>query len=480
MVDHWSDWDSTGRYRTRLRVVENGSSDGVARGSYTLTLFGSNGYTFYDWGTTGRVWIDGTLRTSWDGQIRPASAWSASSGVTLASGSWSCPGNRTIQVRSYFDARSTPDSYGPAQVQDTGDRSQSVGGGSSVTVPAKMSTPTVSGVDHDSALISWSYPSNGGSALDNIDLRVNRTNDPNSTSNAAWTNWVGLVTSKQLEGLPRNTQYYAFVRASNGIGEGPWSEGRAFKTSKYGPPSTPTGYGVTALTSETCYTTAPTVADNGGMSLSNLQIELNTSQSSSGAETLTAGAYKNIFLTDLVPDTQYYYRMRVYNAASSGGWSAWGGWVPFKTLADTPSAPPNISVSFISGSSAVISWDEPLTLRGSTPAGYQLRIATDTLFGNGLRSFSPGPDGSPLSIAQLSPGTTYYVQLWTVTNNGIGAYSVPITFTTLADSTNGLYSDFGSGPVFCEVWYNDAGTWKLCEPWQNVGDLSDDWKLGVL
>ena len=480
MADFWSAWDSSGRYRTRLRVWEDGSGGGQAKGYWDLTLFGSSNWTFYDWNTYGRVWIDGGLHAYWDNQKKPSSAWSASGGVVLASGSWGpTSGNRTIYVRSYFDARSTPDSYGPYQIQDTGDVGFAIGGGSAATVPGTMSAPTVSGVDHDSALISWTYPPNGGSALDDIDLHVNRTNNPTDPNGAAWYNWVGVVTSKQLENLPRNTQYYAFVRASNGVGEGGWSSGTAFKTSQYAPPSTPTGYGVTAVTSETCYTTAPTVSDNGGMALSNLQIQVNTTQSATGAETHTAGAYENIFIKDLVPGTQYYYRMRVYNAAPGGGWSEWGDWVGFTTLSNTPSAPTDIVTGFISGSGVVVSWDPPEYMRGSTLAVYQLRIATDDRFGNGLRSFAPGPDGSPFPISQLSPGTTYYVQLWAITDNGPGAYSTPVLFTTLADATSGLYLDFGTGPQFCEVWYNDEGVWKLCEPWQNVGTVSDDWKVGV-
>lgn len=63
---------------------------------------------------------------------------------------------------------------------------------------------------------------------------------------------------------------------------------------------------------------------------SNVQVQYNTSQSTSGAQSRSAGSWADVPVTGLNPGTKYYYRMRVSN--TEYGWGPWTTWKNFTTL----------------------------------------------------------------------------------------------------------------------------------------------------
>jgi hypothetical protein len=347
-------------------------------------------------------------------------------------------------------------------------------------VPGTMAAPTFSGIGPHAVTITWVAPSRGHADINNYDLHVCESAVHDPVTCTAWYNWTGsTATSKAFTDLKRNTVYFVAMRAQNGDGAGGWSPWASFTTSQFDIPSTPTGYGFSDKTSTSVYTTLPTIADNGGGSITGMEVEYNTTASSTGSTIVGASALRSILINNRAVGSAIYYRMRVRNSVTGGGWSAWGGWVNTTLLSNTPSQVATFTVDGIDDTEAVLHWTAPSTLNGATITGYALRVATNDAFSAGLQTFTVSASVFDKTLTTLVAGTTYYAQVWANSSNGLGGYSDILSFTTLAVSANGLYFDFGSGPVFCEVWYNDAGTFKLCEPWQNVGTVSDVWKVGV-
>lgn len=346
--------------------------------------------------------------------------------------------------------------------------------------PGTMDPPTFSGIGPHAVTINWVAPSRGHADINNYDLHVceSAVHDPvTCTAHYGWTG--STATSKNLTALKRNTTYYVALRAQNADGAGAWSPWASFTTSQYSVPSVPTGYSFTDKTSTSAYTTVPTITDNGGGPITGLEVEYNTTATSVGATTLSASSLRTFLINGRAVGSALYYRVRVQNSVVGGGWSAWGAWVNTTLLSNTPSQVATFTVDGIDDTEAVLHWTAPASLNGSTLTGYSLRVATNDSFSAGLQSFSLASTVLDKLVLGLTPGATYYAQVWATSNNGLGGYSNVLSFTTLAVSASGIYFDFGSGPVFCEVWYNDAGTFKLCEPWQNIGTVSDNWKAGV-
>ena len=75
----------------------------------------------------------------------------------------------------------------------------------------------------------------------------------------------------------------------------------------------------------------------------------------------------------------------------------------------------------------------------------------------------------------LQPGTKYYVQVWSNSNNGLGSYSPVTSFTTTgtAPSASSMWVRVGGvwrqGTLHLRV----GGVWKAVTPWVRV---SGSWR----
>lgn len=233
MAEYWSAWDGYGRYRIRLIVNETwtDAASNTSGGTWSLALFGASSWTFYGWTTTGSVVINGSTVASWNAQ-RPASAWTSTSGVTLASGTWggvghNSDGSKTISVSASYNATGTPDSYGPANTLSV---SGSLGLTDFSRIPAKPNAPTYSEILPTSVKVSWIAPSSPLS-ITNYDLHVCTSQEHTEAACAAHYNWTGNAsTSKTLTGLTPATTYYASIRAQNSDGTSVWSNWSSFTT----------------------------------------------------------------------------------------------------------------------------------------------------------------------------------------------------------------------------------------------------------
>ena len=282
----------------------------------------------------------------------------------------------------------------------------------------------------------------------------------------------GTLSLSTINGLTRATTYYARARVANAFGYSSYSQVLEFSTLAT-LPSAPSGYAVSDIASTTAYVTLPTVTDNGGTPLSDLRVQVNTSASATGATTVTVGSFRSAFLGDLVSGQLYYARLAVQNSGEGGGWSDYGPWVSFTTKTNVPTPPLNLDVTVTSNTTANVEWDPPLDLLGSTLLGYQLRLASNPAFSEGLRTLT-FPIGTDLvALDGLLEGTRYYVQARAQSSNGAGSYTSVGTFqmTGIAPDPQAQWLRIGASWKPGLLWLRVAGAWRQGVLWERVGGV---------
>jgi hypothetical protein len=259
-------------------------------------------------------------------------------------------------------------------------------------------------------------------------------------------------------GVLRNTLYYTRWQAVNSVGPSDWSGTTSVQTDVQ-LPSAPANYTAVDIGSTTAYSSLPSVSDNGGSSLINMTAQYNTTASSTGATTVTAGTYRAAFFSGLTANTTYWYRLAVTNGGTGGGIGPYGSWVSFTTKSNVPNPPGSVAASLLANTTARISWVAPTTLNGATINGYSLRVSSSPAFSTGSLVYTLG-NVLLQDLTGLQPGTTYYAQVWSTTTNGSGSYSTPISFLTT-----------GTAPAPAAFWNRIAGIWKPGILWLRVAGV---------
>ena len=117
-------------------------------------------------------------------------------------------------------------------------------------------------------------------------------------------------------------------------------------------------------------------------------------------------------------------------------------------------------------------WTAPSNLYGSTLTGYTVRAAPTPSFASATE-WTVGAAVLSKVMDGLQPGTTYYVQVFANSNNGVGSYSAVTQFTTTGTAPNpaAVWTRVGgvwrSGTLYLRV----AGVWKPVVPWQRIGGV---------
>ena len=266
---------------------------------------------------------------------------------------------------------------------------------------------------------------------------------------------------RTFNSLDRYTNYYSRYRVQNAIGWSDWSDTLSLQTLA-DVPTAPSGYNATDIASTTAYSGLPVVSDAGGAPLIGLRYQFATTQDVN-ATVNTLGRYGLPFMSGLVANTTYWYRIAVQNVA---GWSAWGPWISFATKSNVPGPPASVSVSGITDTTAQLNWAAPSNLYGATITGYTIRVAPNRDFGTGVVISSLGPDITNKVMDGLQPGTEYFAQVWSATSNGFGSYSAVQSFTTT-----------GTAPGAKPMWVRVAGAWRPGTPWVKVTGV---WRQGVV
>ena len=394
----------------------------------------------------------GSPITAWDLQ------YSASSGfypqTTVNSGGTSTIGGLTPNTTYWFRARGV-NALGPGAWSNVvSARTSDVPGGV---------TNTVGSVTYNSADVSFSGIANNGSAITDFELQLSTSSSFASILQSQL--GAGQPSIKTWTGLSRVTTYYHRIRLKNAYGWGPYTS-VSFSTPGQ-VPSAPSDYAASDVASTTAYITLPAVADNGGLELTGWQYALNTAASDTGATVVSSPDYIAPFLQGLTQGTVYYLKMLVRN---SRGDSVYGPWISFTTRADVPTPPAGLAVTAVTETTATASWSAPANLFGSTLWGYTLRFAQNKAFSKGLLEYTG--DGSMLSqaLTGLLPGTTYYVQVHSLSSKGPGSRSALVSFKTAGTAPNpqAMWMRVAGTWKGGTMWMRVAGTWKQVTLWQRI------------
>ncbi len=375
---------------TGTSYTDTGLSNGTSY-SYTVRAYNAAGWSGFSAATAG------TPRT-----VPAAPAITATAGNKQNTITWSAPANNGAGVTKYeisrktgtgaytvLNANVTATSYtDPSLTAGTAYtyrvRAYNAAGwgnysaeksASPYTVPNAPGAPTVS-PGNGQNVISWTAPANGGSAVTKYELKRGSTVVKSDITGTSYTD----------TGLVNGTSYSYTVRAYNAAGWGGFSAATA------GTPRTvPAAPAITATAGNKQNTITWSAPANNGAGVTKYEISRKTGSGAYAVlnANVTATSYTDPSLT---AGTAYTYRVRAYNAAGWGNYSAEKSASPY-TVPNAPSAP---TVSPGNGQN-VISW--------TAPANNGAAITNYEVFQNGT---SIGTTTSTtMTKTGLSNGTSY-------------------------------------------------------------------------
>jgi len=234
--------------------------------------------------------------------------------TTVATGSTSRTFTVTgLSVQAYVFAVQAVNSAGP------GNWSNSYGPVTPLGAPTVPGAPTVTSVTPGvgSLSVAWSAPSSNGSPISSYTV---------STSTDGITYGVGVTvtnTSTTLTGLASGTKYFVEVRATNGVGPGPWSTpGSGTPLASATVPGAPTITGVTPAVNAVSVTwSAPS---NGGATISSYSLQY--SANGGGWTAVSAKPTSSPYtVTGLASTSSYVFQVAATNSVGTGAWSASSG-----------------------------------------------------------------------------------------------------------------------------------------------------------
>ncbi|MFG1602840.1 fibronectin type III domain-containing protein [Actinoplanes sp. NPDC049265] len=229
-------------------------------------------------------------------------------------------------------------------------------------------------------------------------------------------------------------------------------------------PSTPGAPTVSAITATTATPAWSAPAANGAsLNGAGGQVSRN-SGFTNVIQSWSTGWATSRTLTSLPKGTVLYVRVRAQN---SEGWSSWSASRTFTTLTTAPSAPGIPAVSNVGTTSAAVAWSAPSDTGGASITSYQIQSATDAAFSGAVATLSDS--ASPIALADLLPGTTYFVRVRAINAAGTGAWSAVATFTTLS----GVKVGDGTAWIDAIVWVGDGTKWVLTQLKTGTGT---DWR----
>jgi hypothetical protein len=255
-------------------------------------------------------------------------------------------------------------------------------------------------------------------------------------------------------------RYRFKVRARNAIGNGPWSDHVAFKT-KTIPPIKPQKPKVSCVSSTSIYLNWDNPKNNGAVITQYCLQMLCNDQAKSIATfikgdgdsssrvlptthfqftTIYSGVKPYYEKVDLIPSTEYQFRVSAINCRGSSDWSD-------KTVVKTTKAPPSqpTDVSCDVGSTYVcLKWEKPSN-NGSAMSSYNIDH-------NGLDVISTGASTNAHTVRKLNPGVQHTFRVQAVNHEGEGIFSMPVLCWTLPLPPN---------PPSCECIYASNNALKL-------------------
>ena len=288
------------------------------------------------------------------------------------------------------------------------------GAGTPNEAPGRPAAPSVSAASATSLRVSWTAPTNNGTAITEYDVEYRK-------GTAAWQahSFDGTGTSTTIAGLTVGATYSVRVRAGNVFGESAYSpSGSGVPNEPPGQPSAPT-VTVASGSSLSVSWTAPT---NNGTAITGYDLRYQRTSASSWTSHDFTGTGTSTTITGLTAGVMYRVQVRAGNAAGKGDYSPWGSGTPD----EVPGRPAAPTVTVASGSSLRVSWTAPAN-DGTAIKEYDVQYKRTSASGWADHDFTG--TGRSTTITGLTPGVTYHVKVRAGNDAGKGSYSPSATGT---------------------------------------------------
>ena len=340
-------------------------------------------------------------------------------------------------------------------------------------IPSQPDAPVAGVTAARQVIISWTAPADNGSAITNYSVRYRQT---------GVTQWIeakfDTSLRREVGSLTPFTEYEFQVKATNGVGDSPWSTSLTLTTSAAKPDAPDAPFVVLAASRNLNLSwTAP--ADNGSAITGyKLRLRAKGVQAWGDVHELpnTAGN-----ISQLVPATEYEFQVLATNALGDSPWSASG-------MGRTSNAPPEVpdapTITSAGPTSIRVTWTAPVD-NGDTITSYDLRWRVSGL---GVYTEVTGITGTEHVIENLMRGTRYYVEIRATNALGTSAYSsqgsgssdpvvpskpekptvTPASITSLRASWVAP-DDGGASISSYDLRYRESGT----ASWTPINDVTD-------
>ena len=295
----------------------------------------------------------------------------------------------------------------------------------SATAPGQVTGLSATG-GNTQASLSWSAPSDGGSAITDYTIQY-------STDNSSWSTFAdgtSTSTSATVTGLTKNTVYYFRVAAVNAIGTGSYSTSAS--TTVLGVPDAPTSLSAASNANNQASLSWSAPANNGGSAITDYVIQYSTDGTTFSTFADGTSTSTSVTVTGLSSNTLYYFRVAAVNAI---GTSSYSSSASTTVLPNPPGQVTNLATASPTTSQMTLSWTAPNN-GGSAITDYTVQYSTD---GNTFSTFADGTSTSTsVTVTGLSSNTLYYFRVAAVNAIGTGSYSSSATGITVPDPPTAL------------------------------------------
>jgi hypothetical protein len=282
------------------------------------------------------------------------------------------------------------------------------------------SAPTLAQGTAGNLTVTWANPP--VDSTHNAATGFNLQFSPSGSS--AWTIVSGVTSPYTLSGLTAGTAFNVQIQSVNAAGTSAWSPTSTLATAGSSAPNAPSAPTLAQGTGSNLNVTwtAPAInSTNAAATGYNLQYSL------SGASTWTAvpGVTSPYTLAGLTAATAYAVQVQGFNASGTGAWS---GTSTLTTAGPfVPSAPGALTLAQGTGSNLTVTWTAPaVSSTNSAATGYNLQYSA-----SGASTWTTVSGvSSPYTLAGLSGGAAYNVQVQGSNTAGAGAWSTTSTLTT--------------------------------------------------
>jgi type II secretory pathway pseudopilin PulG len=302
-------------------------------------------------------------------------------------------------------------------------------------VPGTPTPPTAAGASATSITVTWSAPSDTGTAI--TGYQINDTNTTTSTNgiNVCASSTGSTTTACTVTGLITGDSYTFTVAAINSYGTGAYSSAsNAVLLVVPGTPAKPT----TAVVSGTSVTVTWATPSDTGPAISGYQInDTNTTTSTPGTNVCagsTTSTTTACTVTGLIAGDSYTFTVAAINVVGTGTYSLASTGLLVNAVPGTPAAP---SAAVASTSSAALTWVAPSDT-GTAITGYQINDTNTTTSANGTNVCAGSKTSTAVTctVTGLILGDSYTFTVAAINVVGTGAYS-PASTPLLVDVVPG-------------------------------------------